>query len=93
MSRAVLWQAGFGALPQDEAADPSFRKDANQVLMEDGPEALRSCLEAAEPYPIRGLFRYDFGSRALPGGAWLCVFRLTVYICTCLLRAPKRWGS
>lgn len=37
--------------------DPGFRKDANQVLMDDGAEALQACIDAAEPYPIRGLFR------------------------------------
>lgn len=33
------------------------RKDANEVLMRDGPAHLATCLQAAEPYPIRGLFR------------------------------------
>lgn len=41
-------------------ADASqFRKDANDVLMADGPDYLRDCIEAAEPYPIRGLFRFS----------------------------------
>ena len=44
-----LSAAGDGGVP--------FRKDANHVLMEDGPERLGACLDAAEPYPIRGLFR------------------------------------
>lgn len=44
-----------GADPQ---ADAAFRKDANDVLLSDGKEALLQCIEAAEPYPIRGLFRW-----------------------------------
>lgn len=32
------------------------RKDANEVLMQDGADTLRSCLDAAEPYPITGLY-------------------------------------
>eukprot|EP00891_Asterochloris_glomerata_P000826 jgi/Astpho2/826/fgenesh1_pm.00016_%23_20_t len=45
-----------GADPQ---ADAAFRKDANDVLLSDGKEALLQCIEAAEPYPIRGLFRFS----------------------------------
>jgi twinkle protein len=30
-------------------------KDANEVLLRHGPEVLRECIEAAEPYPIAGL--------------------------------------
>ena len=57
----------WSPLPQDQAAaaegtdpqaDPAFRKDANDVLLSDGKEALLQCIEAAEPYPIRGLFRW-----------------------------------
>ncbi len=33
------------------------RKDANEVLLQDGAAHLATCLRAAEPYPIRGLFR------------------------------------
>ena len=47
--------AAEGANPQ---ADFAFRKDANDVLLSDGKEALLQCIEAAEPYPIRGLFRW-----------------------------------
>lgn len=35
------------------------RKDANEVLLEDGAQALKACLDAAEPVPIRGLFHFD----------------------------------
>jgi twinkle protein len=30
-------------------------KDANETLMRHGPQVLRECIEAAEPYPIAGL--------------------------------------
>jgi len=40
-----------------EGADAHFRKDANEVLTRDGAEALRAYVDAAEEYPIRGLFR------------------------------------
>jgi len=33
------------------------RKDANDVLVNDGPGALQQAIEKAEAYPIRGLFR------------------------------------
>mmetsp|Transcript_1495 Transcript_1495/g.4334 ORF Transcript_1495/g.4334 Transcript_1495/m.4334 type:complete len:385 (-) Transcript_1495:1518-2672(-) len=34
-----------------------FRKDANDVLLLDGPELLQAYIDCAEEYPIRGLFR------------------------------------
>ncbi len=34
-----------------------YRKDANEVLMKDGPAMLRAFLDTAEPFPIRGLLR------------------------------------
>lgn len=34
-----------------------YRKDANEVLMKDGPAMLRAFLDSAEPFPIRGLLR------------------------------------
>ena len=36
------------------------RKDANEVLIEDGRDVLRECIEAARPYPIKSL--YDLGA-------------------------------
>jgi hypothetical protein len=38
---------------------PVSRKDAGEVLTEDGPEVLQACLDAAEHVPIRGLFHFD----------------------------------
>ncbi len=32
-------------------------KDLNDVLMKYGPDSVRSCLSAAQPYPVRGLFQ------------------------------------
>lgn len=39
--------------------DPNwYRKDANEVLVKDGPNKLRAFYENAEPLPIRGLIRF-----------------------------------
>ena len=35
-----------------------YRKDANEVLMKDGPQMLQNFIESAEPFPIRGLLRF-----------------------------------
>ena len=34
------------------------RKDAKEALMKNGLDALRLCIDQAEPLPIRGLFRW-----------------------------------
>lgn len=34
-------------------------KDANEVLIEDGPDVLRECIAQAEPWPIEGLHSAD----------------------------------
>ena len=40
------------------------RKDADEVLMNDGADVLSECIEAAEPWPILGLYRgSDFQDR------------------------------
>jgi twinkle protein len=36
-------------------ASDTLCKDANETLLVHGPEVLRECIEAAEPYPISGL--------------------------------------
>lgn len=51
--------AGGGQAPSPQETLPSLRKDANEVLIKDGPEHLQKCIEQAQPFPIRGLFRYD----------------------------------
>lgn len=55
--------------PQPPAADVAAaaaaamsvwaRKDANEVLVKDGPQVLLAYLDAAQPLPIRGLFRFE----------------------------------
>ena len=48
---------GAADASKEQLAEACFRKDANEVLMKDGAEALRQCIDQAEPLPIRGLFR------------------------------------
>ena len=43
------------------------RKDANEVLMKDGREELHRLVAAAEPYPIRGLFKC---AHSVVSGSW-----------------------
>lgn len=58
LQEAEQAEAGAVAEAGEEAGkEAGFRKDANEVLMKDGPEALRFCIDQAEPLPIRGLFR------------------------------------
>ena len=38
--------------------DSGFRKDANEVLVKDGPLRLRQLVEDAEPVPLSGLHRF-----------------------------------
>eukprot|EP00850_Spirogloea_muscicola_P005179 SM000023S07635 [mRNA] locus=s23:652603:658904:+ [translate_table: standard] len=56
LGRERCWRVKF---PEKEPEIPF--KDANELLVARGPQALRECVAAAEPYPIRGLFRFkDF---------------------------------
>jgi hypothetical protein len=72
------------------------RKDANEVLLEDGPHALKACLDAAEAVPIRGLFHFDafrkevrqqqqqalvHGQQDAPA---VCHCRRCQHVCTCV---------
>ena len=41
---------------------PHYRKDANEVLVRDGPEMLGAFISNAEPFPIRGLLRWAGGA-------------------------------
>jgi hypothetical protein len=43
--------------PRLVAALAPLLAEASQVLVADGADALRSMVESAEAYPIRGLFR------------------------------------
>jgi twinkle protein len=49
-------QAGQGA-DVDGPGGRWYRKDANEVLMRDGPDMLRAFIDTAEPLPITGLLR------------------------------------
>ena len=60
------------------------RKDANDVLVNDGADVLREVIEAAEPYPIRGLHApdeyregvlalYRIGRQRALSTGWRCV--------------------
>lgn len=64
LGRERCWRVHWPSVAADGAggvAPEAARKDANEVLMKDGPEALQSLVRAAEPVPIRGLFRFkDF---------------------------------
>ena len=54
----VRWPQGSdSALLGDGARPEGYLKDANEVLLNAGADALRECVANAEPYPIRGLFR------------------------------------
>lgn len=44
------------ALVRWPTINDALRKDANEVLVEDGPHVLRECIAAAEPYPVSGLY-------------------------------------
>lgn len=71
--------------PEGAKAEAAFRKDANEVLMKDGKEHLQACLDAAEPYPISGLFRC---SVRLPDGP---VLPLSVNRCMVLQACDDEW--
>ena len=43
-----------------------YRKDANEVLIKDGPAMLRAFMDSAEPFPIRGLLRWGVAQPGLP---------------------------
>jgi len=47
-------------------SNDTARKDANEVLLFDGAEVLKECIEAAEAYPIAGLHRaQDFADETV----------------------------
>lgn len=57
----VRWPSEAAAASEDGAEQggtSAARKDANEVLLKDGPEALQALMQEADPYPIRGLFKY-----------------------------------
>ena len=50
IGKAKCWRVAWPCINDDE------RKDANEVLVQDGAEVLRECIEQARPYPITSLF-------------------------------------
>jgi hypothetical protein len=51
---------------QGKSQDDGSRKDANEVLLKDGPLALRKFLDQSRPYPIQGLHQFsDFRHKIL----------------------------
>lgn len=42
------------------------------MLLEDGPQVLKACLDAAEPVPIRGLFHFDAFRKEVSGARACC---------------------
>jgi twinkle protein len=59
LGRERCWRVKWPVTEADAAAGGKAPplKDANEVLMAGGPDALKAAVEGAEPYPIRGLFR------------------------------------
>ena len=64
--RCCLWRARLG--PEKCLTVKWPRKDASEVLLLDGPEVLKSCIDAAEPVPVRGLFHFDAFRKEVGGG-------------------------
>lgn len=63
---------------------PAGRKDANEVLVSDGPDVLKRCIDAAKPEPIAGVFcvgdfcqdiydTYEHGYERGESTGWRCV--------------------
>jgi twinkle protein len=70
-------------------ADPEwFRKDANEVLVKDGPQALRAFIEAAQPVPVQGLYTFqDFWKPVRSDGEQAAGSRregLKAELCSCV---------
>ena len=68
------------------------RKDANDVLMQDGKDMLRACIQQAQPLPVKGLFRlHEFWKPVGAAVCWLVVLLGALYSgellrCKCLTR-------
>lgn len=75
--------ASLGAL-MDLPSEAYIRKDANEVLVKDGRQALQQCIDLAEPLPIRGLFRLDV--------TCICCFWVMVAV-TCICCFGLWWQS
>ncbi len=79
----VRWPSEPSSTPPDagdQGAASVARKDANEVLLKDGPEPLQALIRGADPYPIRGLFKCVAHPRAtLPILCFLCSNSQVVY--------------
>lgn len=66
LGRDRCWRVRWPSEPSpsanaaNEGPASTGRKDANEVLLKDGPEALQALIQQAEAYPISGLFRCAF---------------------------------
>lgn len=57
LGRERCWRVKWPTAGAAEGTKAPSLKDANEVLMAKGADALKAAVEGAEPYPIRGLFR------------------------------------
>jgi hypothetical protein len=57
LGRDRCWRVRWPIASLSNQETGAARKDANEVLMKDGSAALEALIRAAEPYPIRGLFK------------------------------------
>ena len=54
LGRERCWRVSWPSI------NDALRKDANEVLIHDGPEVLREVIDNAQPYPIKNL--HDLGA-------------------------------
>ena len=60
LGRERCWRVRWVVDGDSEGVDDDVTlKDANEVLMERGADSVRACIQAAEPLPIAGLFRFS----------------------------------
>jgi len=59
LGRERCWRVRWIVEEESEDDEEIMLKDANEVLMEYGADCLRACIQAAEPLPITGLFRFS----------------------------------
>lgn len=73
------------------------RKDANEVLMRDGPAALRACIDDAKALPVKGLYQFNDYWKEVGLCVCLCMYMHCARACVhvqCVCRAWGRmWGG
>jgi hypothetical protein len=76
LGRERCWRVKWPTAEEGSADEPPVKapslKDANEVLMAKGPDALKKAVQGAEPYPIRGLFRSVLSSSGCGRGVRIC---------------------